>query len=184
MYKTRGFSLLEIMVVLGIIAILALLAIPSFTANSLKNNREQVQEAYAHLERLKPLVLAYRSLELECPENESEAVDGFGIAAANAYSGHFTARITAAGEADDDGGCTIVARFKSDGVNVKLKGAHMSLRLFGLEAGVPKWACHTDIDSEGYVLVPRVCRFTTSELAEDAQAPEAGTDTDSDSTDD
>ncbi len=177
----RGFSLLELMVVLGIIAIMALFAIPSYTASSLKSNREQVAEAYAHIERLKPLVAAHYALTDECPDNASEAVEGYGIAAANAYSGHFTNSVKTGGESSDDGDCTITAQFKSTGVTEVIQNTQLAVRLFGVESGVPKWACHTSAEQAGYLIVPKVCRFASSTLAQAAQAPESAAATPSDS---
>ncbi len=169
-----GFTLLELMIVIAIIAILALMAMPSQTVGTLMSNREQVLEGYAHIQKMQGAVAAYRSVTMECPDNEDERLEDLGIAAHTAYSGHYVNSVTVGGEADDDGGCTIVARYKENGTNAHLKQRSITVQLFGLEDGVPKWACFTDLELQGHMILPRECRFADADSARASQEPESG----------
>jgi len=168
----RGFSLLEMMVVLAIIAILALVAMPSQTVSSLMQHREQVVEGYERMQKLQDPVRKYRLAFDECPDNVLDDVDEFGIAPGEAYSGHFVNSVVTGGDASDGGGCTITATFKLAKTNAHLKQKSLTMQLFALELGVPKWACYTDVEQQGYLMLPRVCRFASADEARQSQEPE------------
>lgn len=66
----RGFTLIELVVVLAVIAILATMAIPSHVSSLA---REQVRESLEIVEKLKPSVEQARMLTLAMPEDNAAA---------------------------------------------------------------------------------------------------------------
>ncbi len=70
LFRPRGFTLLEMLVVLGIIAILALLAVPAHMNSS---GKEQVEESLKLLEILRPKVEAYYAANGRLPLDNADA---------------------------------------------------------------------------------------------------------------
>ena len=172
MQKNSAFTLIELIVVIGIIAILAAMAIPAISQRAMKGIQEQVDESFNKARALQPAVTMYFATTNQCPDNTSEELPAFGIARNTAYSDLYANQIDTGGEPGATGGCTIDLVFKHNGVNALLKGRHLSMRLFGMDQHVVKWACFTDVEQKGWRMIPRVCRFASAAEAEVAQAPE------------
>lgn len=66
----KGFTLLELMVVLAIIAVLATMALPSF---EFKNTRAQITESVDLIKSLKDTVNLFYQVEKKFPRNNAEA---------------------------------------------------------------------------------------------------------------
>lgn len=86
MKKSRGFSLLEMMVVLAVIAILAMVVVPSYVSTTAK---EQVKESLDIAEKLKAPVLAFYQVTQTMPVNNAEA----GLPAADKLLGNYVTSI-------------------------------------------------------------------------------------------
>jgi type IV pilus assembly protein PilA len=82
----RGFTLIEIMVVLGIIAVLATLALPSFNSDA---TRKQVAESMALVEDYKKLVAYYQKGTQVFLQDNKEA----GIPAPEKLLGNYVSKI-------------------------------------------------------------------------------------------
>lgn len=134
----RGFSLIELMIVVAIIAILAALALPRYQSYV---GRAQAAEAMSLLDALKTPVQEYAAEHAACPRNG----DG-GIAAEERLGGRYVAGIAAAGNYPD---CALTATFKDTGLNAAL--AAQSITLAGHlgaedENGNIQWDCSSSID--------------------------------------
>lgn len=160
--------------VLGLVGIMAAMAMPMQTEYAMRSVREQVQEGYNQAVNLKAGVLAYESFYNDCPDNSDKAILDFGIGKALAYSGYYTNSITTGGTLNEDGGCTIELKFKSKKIHAQLKEKTVTMKLFGLKGGVPKWACYNDVVDKFQRMLPRICRFSSEDAAEVAMAPESG----------
>ena len=82
----RGFTLIEALVVIAIIAILATLAMPSRVA---ENGRKQVEESLALLDTLKPVVERFYYEHAELPLDNAEA----GLPGPDKLPGNFVSAI-------------------------------------------------------------------------------------------
>lgn len=83
---SKGFTLLELMIVLAVIAILATIAMPSFKSN---NTRAQVVESVELIKTLKENVFLFYQLQKKFPRDNSEA----GIPKAELLIGNYVQRI-------------------------------------------------------------------------------------------
>ena len=83
---SKGFTLLELMIVLAVIAILATIAMPSFKSN---NTRAQVVESVELIKTLKENVFLFYQLQKKFPRDNSEA----GIPKAELLIGNYVERI-------------------------------------------------------------------------------------------
>lgn len=142
MKHTRGFTLIEMMIVVAIIAILSSIAI-SVYANS--TAKAQLSEAFSVVDGLKSDVSDYYTQTGTCP-----ALGTGGLAAATSYSGNYVASvaITAGGS-----GCAITALMRSNTVAVKLRGKQVTLTMSGSGSTV-NWQCTSDADP---VYLPQTC---------------------------
>jgi len=163
---------MELVVVLGIIAILAALAMPSMTRQAMKGLREQVGVAYERARGLQPAVTMAYATTNTCPDNTATALPAFDIAKNTAYSSLFANQIDTGGTPTPAGGCTIELLFKTSNVHAKLAGRRITMQLFGMDQNVVKWACYTDVEQSAWPMIPRACRFGSAQEAMAAQAPE------------
>lgn len=136
MKKQRGFTLIELMIVVAIIAILAAVAIPKYNDYTA---RAQLSEAIVLLGGFKT------------PIGEQFSNDNSGSSCAlpadAITSGKYVASITAA-EATP---CVITATMRNEGVNEKLISATVQIT-YAAASGV--WACKTSAPDE---VTPKGC---------------------------
>ena len=125
----RGFSLLEIVVVLAIIATLALLAVPSFQDKVI---RDQIMEALPLADVVKPPVAAAWTLSAPLPVDNTVA----GLPAADKIVSNFVSAVTL-----HNGAIDITFGNSAHG---QIKGKVLTLRPAGVEDArvVPlTWVC-------------------------------------------
>ena len=133
----KGFTLIELMIVVAIIGILAAVAIPAYEDYTA---RAQVSEGFVLLDGLKTPVV--------------EAIAGAGdegcVVPANLVTtGKYISGIAATRAAGVS--CTIQATFVAAGANSKVIGQTVSLVL-DLASG--RWSCSTTLDA---AIVPKAC---------------------------
>ncbi len=133
MKKQQGFTLIELMIVVAIIAILAAIAIPAYQDYIA---RAQMSEALTLASGQKVGVSEVFSNKGTCPANGSD-----GFAADTDINGKYVQKVTVGGTAAASGGCTIVATMKSTGVSTGVQGATLTLTLSNADKGSNVWTC-------------------------------------------
>lgn len=138
MKKQQGFTLIELMIVVAIIAILAAIAIPQYNDYTA---RAQMSEAYNLAAGLKtPIAEAYAQ------DNATTSCSGATSGAVT--TGKYVLSVTAVGAADS---CVVTSKMKPSGVNAKVKDKEVKLT-FTPSTGA--WACSTDVATE---IKPKAC---------------------------
>jgi len=137
MKKQQGFTLIELMIVVAIIAILAAIAIPQYNDYTA---RAQMSEAYTLASGLKtPIAEAFAQ--------DDSATVSCKVPANSVVSGKYVAKV----EANAASPCVITATMATAGVNAKAKGKTVNLS-FAPATGA--WTCTTDADPE---VQPKAC---------------------------
>ncbi|SEL64774.1 pilin [Acinetobacter sp. DSM 11652] len=136
MNAQKGFTLIELMIVVAIIGILAAIAIPAYQ-NYIA--RSQVTDAISLASGLKTPVIEVMSQTATCPTNGNN-----GIPAAADISSKYVASVTVAQKtAAADGKapvCTITAQFKTSDVSSGLQGKELVLTSVE-NGGSTDWTC-------------------------------------------
>ena len=129
MLKTvqKGFTLIELMIVVAIIGILAAIAIPAYQDYTI---RTQVTEGMNLAAEVKTAVGDFWANRGRMPGNAISA----GAAQANSYTGNYVSSIAFA----SGGGIDIVYGNK---VNQKISGSTLSIRAGTNSAGQVVWVC-------------------------------------------
>ncbi|HEZ4549974.1 TPA: pilin [Neisseria meningitidis] len=122
----KGFTLIELMIVIAIVGILAAVALPAYQDYTA---RAQVSEAILLAEGQKSAVTEYYLNHGEWPGNNSDA----GVASASDIKGKYVQSVTVANG-------VVTAEMKSDGVNNEIKGKKLSLWAKRQDGSV-KWFC-------------------------------------------
>lgn len=169
----KGFTLIELMIVVAIVGILAAVAMPSFQTYTAKS---QASEAQLLAEGVKRDVALSYSIDATCPSNGTDAVGG--ISKATDISGKYVLSVTAAGTADASGagGCTIVTTFRPSGVAAKIANKTFTWKL---QAGAHQtaWECKTDLPA---AIAPKGCEVTqvadANTTTKSTDAPKSGQD--------
>ncbi|HEZ5827903.1 TPA: pilin [Neisseria meningitidis] len=122
----KGFTLIELMIVIAIVGILAAVALPAYQDYTA---RAQVSEAILLAEGQKSAVTEYYLNHGKWPGNNSDA----GVASASDIKGKYVEKVEVANG-------VITAEMKSSGVNNEIKGKKLSLWA-KRQAGSVKWFC-------------------------------------------
>jgi type IV pilus assembly protein PilA len=144
MKHARGFTLIELMIVVAIIAILASIAITVY-ANS--TGKAQLSEAFTLTDGLKTNVAEYYNQTGSCPTPGAN-----GLAAAASYTGNYVASVNIA---PAGAGCAITALMRSHTVAARLQGKQVTLTMTGSSGGAASWQCTSDADQ---AYLPQTCR--------------------------
>ncbi|ENX0921707.1 prepilin-type N-terminal cleavage/methylation domain-containing protein, partial [Neisseria gonorrhoeae] len=122
----KGFTLIELMIVIAIVGILAAVALPAYQDYTA---RAQVSEAILLAEGQKSAVTEYYLNHGKWPEDNDKA----GVASSSSIKGKYVKEVKVAKG-------VVTATMKSDGVNKEIKGKRLSL--WGKrENGSVKWFC-------------------------------------------
>ncbi|HFC6487053.1 TPA: pilin, partial [Neisseria meningitidis] len=122
----KGFTLIELMIVIAIVGILAAVALPAYQDYTA---RAQVSEAILLAEGQKSAVTEYYLNHGEWPANNSSA----GVASASDIKGKYVEKVEVAKG-------VVTAEMKSTGVNKEIKGKKLSLWA-KRQNGSVKWFC-------------------------------------------
>ncbi|ENX7770674.1 pilin [Neisseria gonorrhoeae] len=122
----KGFTLIELMIVIAIVGILAAVALPAYQDYTA---RAQVSEAILLAEGQKSAVTEYYLNHGEWPENNDKA----GVASSDKIKGKYVKQVEVAKG-------VVTAEMKSDGVNKEIQDKKLSLWAKRQDGSV-KWFC-------------------------------------------
>ena len=138
----KGFTLIELMIVVAIIGILAAIALPAYQDYTA---RAQLSEAMSLASGMKTSVIETFAQTGTCPANGSG-----GIGAASTLTGKYVNSVTVGGTAPT---CTIQAAMKASGVSTGLQNATLTLAMTD-NGGSYSWACTSCAPQK---LLPKSC---------------------------
>ncbi|PAT35054.1 prepilin-type cleavage/methylation domain-containing protein [Vandammella animalimorsus] len=138
----KGFTLIELMIVVAIIGILAAIALPAYQDYVA---RSQMSEAFTLASGQKSNMAEYYSEKGAWPANNTAA----GAANAKDIKGNYVESVTIASD-------TVTAKMKGTGVSKGIAGKTLSLKgTAGTTLGSFEWACSSNADKK---FLPASCR--------------------------
>jgi type IV pilus assembly protein PilA len=150
----KGFTLIELMIVIGIIGILAVIAIPQYTTYIA---RSQFTEAVNVGGGARYAVADFLTSKGRYP-NTAELIDIYPIASNLSANTKYLSYINVMTGNTGDFALQIV--FKSSGVSSKLAGKEMYFKSYkvGLQGAGTTWQCQVDPAQISYDILPTSCR--------------------------
>ena len=148
--KQRGFSLIELMIVVAIIAILAAIAIPVFLNYA---TRAQGAEGYVLADGTKSSIVAYYNETGAWPPSNASA----GLAPAGSISGTYVTSVTISAGSN---GNIVSVKFRNSTAAKPLQGRYLYLSSTGSKDSV-KWVCKVE-SADMFKFVPYACRKVKS----------------------
>jgi type IV pilus assembly protein PilA len=150
MKTQRGFTLIELMIVVAIIAILAAIAISQYQDYLI---RSQVSEASSLADGVKTAVAEYYNNYGNFPGTNAS----YGLASAASISGTYVTAVDAGGNVNGGNPGQIVVKFKSAGpTNAKIWGQTLTFSPIA-HAGSIEWVCNPGA-TLNTKYVPTACR--------------------------
>ncbi|HKU17789.1 MAG TPA: pilin [Candidatus Saccharimonadales bacterium] len=143
MRQARGFTLIELMIVVAIIAILSSLAITVYMDST---GKSQLSEAFTIIDGVKTDISDYYTQTGSCP-----AFGANNLAAGTSYSGKYVASLSIAPAAS---GCSITAQMRNNTVSPRLQGKTVTFIMTGTGGSV-SWQCSSNADP---IYLPRACQ--------------------------
>ncbi|WP_423196161.1 MULTISPECIES: pilin [unclassified Cupriavidus] len=147
--RQHGFTLIELMIVVAIIAVLAGIAIPQYQTYIA---RSQFAEGLSLASGQKVAVTEAFADSGKCPDNSAAPTDG--IPQSRDIIGSYIKSVTVGGTPTPSGGCTIVAAFKDAGISNGLLGKEVTLTMLNADKGSVTWECRSTAEAR---YLPRVC---------------------------
>lgn len=138
MYTNKGFSIIELMIVITIIGILSAIAIPNYQSFIAK---AQVEEAFNLASGFKTIVSESYTYDGDCPTTNNPN-----------SSGNYVQQVTIE---DNTTSCNIVVKFKSTGVASQLQGKKLVLSIDKVNKNYLQFNCSSPDISQN--LLPKTC---------------------------
>ncbi|AWM81523.1 prepilin-type cleavage/methylation domain-containing protein [Gammaproteobacteria bacterium ESL0073] len=156
----KGFTLIELMIVIAIIGILAAIAIPAYQDYI---GRSQMAEALSLASGQKGAVAEYYSSNSDCPDNAQTDYKNGGIAKKSQISGKYVQEVTVgqggstiiiSGTQSATSKCDIKAKMRGTNVAEGIKNKTLTLGMVPT-SGAFQWGCTSDADNK---FLPATCQ--------------------------